>query len=245
MRTRQLCAVTAVVLLASASCSKSADDCSYTASCGVADVEKVDSGASCNPACGGSTPVCKLPVAGAGAGTGSCVACTPSDESACAGYSCNPTTNSCTTTRVGTVSVCHACVSDSECAPGARGPSARCVAMSFRGAPHGSYCLNRVSAGACTQPFTVSLTAASASGVPAEAYCGINQEATTCEALVDLIAGKTCTRNSNCGSGQDDGLCETFGNPPTQSMRCSIPCTASAQCSQSQTCTSVTNGYCR
>ncbi len=310
MRFAQLGAVTAWAILASfVSCSKSAEDCSYTASCGVGDV---DSGASCNPACSGATPVCdestkkcvecsknadcaasgrpfcdtdgeciqcrssadctnaaasvciagtctgcssnsdcshvagkafcKLPSAG---GAGSCVACTTSDESACAGDSCDPATNSCTTTRVATVAVCHACAADSECAPGAYGPTARCVTMSFKGAAHGSYCLNRASAGPCAQPYTVSLSAVSVSGAPAEAYCGINQEATTCEAVVDLIGGKTCTRNNNCGSGLGDGLCENFSTPPAaQSMRCSIPCTSSTQCSQLQTCTSTVNGYC-
>lgn len=212
MNPRQLCAVTAVVLLASASCSKSAEDCSYTASCGVDAVGKIDSGTLCNPACSGATPVC--------------------DESAgkCVG---------------GTVAACHACVADSECASSARGPSARCVAMNFRGAPHGSYCLNLASAGSCVQPFTVSLTAASVSGAQAEAYCGISQDATTCEAVVDLIAGKACTRSTNCGSGQNDGLCENFGSTSAQSMRCSIPCTSSSQCSQSQTCTSGVTSYCR
>ena len=313
MRIPQLEAVTAVAILASfVSCSKSAEDCSYTASCGITDVDKADSGTSCNPACNGATPVCdestkkcvecsknadctasgrlfcdtgvgeciqcrssadctnaaaavciagtctgcsnnsdcshiagkalcSLPAAG---GSGSCVACTTSDESACAGDSCNPATNSCTTTLLGSVAVCHACVADSECATGARGPTARCVTMSFKGAAHGNYCLNLASAGPCAQPYTVSLSAVSVSGAPSQAYCAINQEATTCEAVVDLIGGKTCTRSSNCGSGLGDGLCENFSTPPAQSMRCSIPCTSSTECSQLQTCSSTVNGYC-
>ena len=64
-------------------------------------------------------------------------------------------------------------------------------------------------------------TLASTSGVAAETYCGINETATTCEALLDLISGtKACALDADCGQGKG-GLCKTVGGTPN---RCTIPC---------------------
>ena len=52
----------------------------------------------------------------------------------------------------------------------------------------------------------------------------------TCEAVVDMIASKSCTVDSSCGNGQG-GLCKNFAvsGAPTD-LRCTIPCVAASEC---------------
>ncbi len=299
-------------------CSKSADDCSYTASCGNSESERSDSGnsGSCSPACAGATPVCnsatskcvecakdldcaatgkpycdttadeciqcrsntdckgaaasvciagtctgctdnsdcnsipgkgvcELAVSATGVvGQGACVACTPANEAACGGNSCNPATKTCTNTRIGSLGTCHACVADSECTSGTR-LTARCVSMNYKGSPHGSYCLQRADLVTCAQPYTATFSSSSLSAATSESNCGINQDATTCEAVLSLLTPTSCTRSNTCGAGLGDGLCENLGLGGTQNMRCTIPCSVATECATGQTCTSAINGYCR
>lgn len=178
--------------------------------------------------------------------TGACVQCTPSNESACNGNSCNPKTNTCTSTPVNSVTKCHSCVADSECIGGNAGDggtvTARCVQLTFNGNPHGNYCLQRVASG-CASPYTVPINIKSSSGAASDDYCAINQAATTCEAVQDLIASKTCSGDVDCGSGAG-GLCKTVG---VLSNRCTIPCDSAAQCLASapgNTCTPPDFAYC-
>ena len=173
--------------------------------------------------------------------SGTCVTCTAGDESACDGFSCNPKTFACTQTRVDSVDFCGACLADSECIGGdpADGGTvtARCVPMTFNGPAHGSYCLQRVASG-CTNPYKVPISSSSLSGASTEDYCGINQTATTCEAVFDLIASKTCSADGDCGNGKG-GLCKTVG---VDANRCTIPCDSAAQCLASapgNTCTTA------
>ena len=56
MRHRLRAAVLAIAT-SLAACSKSAEDCHYTASCDTVE-EGSDSGALCNPTCNGTTPIC-------------------------------------------------------------------------------------------------------------------------------------------------------------------------------------------
>jgi hypothetical protein len=167
--------------------------------------------------------------ADAGDNQGTCVACTVDDETACGGNSCNPVTNTCTNIARNSVGKCQPCEADSECigGPAADGsePSARCIRMTFNGQPHGTYCLQRVASG-CVSPYTVPTNATSQSGANAEDYCGPNQVATTCEAVLDLIASKSCQSDGDCGHGQG-GVCKTVG---VLSNRCTIPCDSVAQC---------------
>ena len=177
---------------------------------------------------------------------GTCVQCTAAKETACGAYSCNPATNACTTTNRGSLDYCGACLADSECIGGdIATPTARCVPMTFNGTTHGNYCLQAAIVG-CTSPYKVNLNSVSVSGAAATDYCGINQTATTCEAVVDMIASKSCTVDSSCGNGQG-GLCKNFAvsGAPTD-LRCTIPCDSAAQCLGSapgNTCTS-TVPYC-
>jgi hypothetical protein len=99
--------------------------------------------------------------------------------------------------------------------------------MNFKGQALGGYCLRLESAG-CEVPYSVRLTASSSSGAPSANYCGIDQAATTCAAVLDFVAGKkTCGNDINCGLGQGDGLCRTVG---TISNRCTIPCSSGTNC---------------
>jgi hypothetical protein len=159
---------------------------------------------------------------------GTCVQCTTAKETACGAYSCNPVTSACTTTPKGSIYNCRSCVADSECTGGEIAtPTARCVPMTFNGTTRGNYCLQLVSAG-CSSPYSVSTTAESVSGAASAAYCGINQATTTCEAVVDMIASKTCNSDGDCGSGQG-GLCKPI-SVVAPANRCTIPCTANAEC---------------
>jgi hypothetical protein len=275
-------------------CSKSAEDCNYTASCGNSETERSDSGSGgtscvkdldcagtgkplcdttvneciqcrsnsdCSNAaasvcvagtCTGCTdnsgcnsisgkPVCELAVSATGAvGQGTCVSCTPANESACGGNSCNPATKTCTNTSIGSVVTCHACVADSECTSGTR-LTARCVSMNYKGSPHGSYCLQRADLVTCAQPYTVTFSSSSLSATTSEPNCGIDQNATTCEAVLNLLTPTTCTRSNTCGAGLGDGQCQNLSVVGPQNMRCTIPCTAPTECAAGQTC----NGYCR
>jgi len=181
------------------------------------------------------TTVCKSePAADAGAETGACVQCTVDDETPCGSKSCNPATNACTNTDRGSVDICHSCMADSECIGGdvedGGTTTARCVSMTFKGAAHGNYCLQRyspISSVGCGRPyFLMSDSIASVSGAAAETYCGVNQSATTCEAVLDLIASAPCSTDNNCGQGSG-GLCKTVGGTPN---RCTIPCIVTAEC---------------
>ena len=168
--------------------------------------------------------ICK-PTGDAGSGGGTCVQCTIPRESVCGTYSCNPAANTCTTTTVNTVKNCEPCFADSECDSSLG--TARCVLMNFKDTPLGGYCL-RLESAVCVVPYSVRLTASSLSGAQSANYCGIDQTATTCKAVLDLVAGqKTCTNDTNCGLGQGDGLCKTVG---TIANRCTIPCASGTNC---------------
>jgi len=166
---------------------------------------------------------------------GTCVACTVTDETSCGANSCDPTTHTCTTTPRASVTTCRACVADSEC----MSAMDRCVPMQFMGANHGSYCLRQSSAG-CMQPYTGPTPARpSTSGAAAAVYCGVNEAATTCEAVQSLIANTSCTMPSDCGAaGLNDGRCETVNFVPNH---CTYSCTIAAQCPGSVSCGA---GYC-
>jgi hypothetical protein len=180
---------------------------------------------------------------------GECVQCTATHETACADNSCNPATSTCTTTARGSRGTCQSCLADSECGDGAgvQDPNKRCVAMAFNGAPHGAYCLQAASVG-CASPYKVTTNVASLSGAAAEDYCGINQVATTCEALLDLAASKVCTVDTDCGNGLG-GLCKNVAaSTAPVDLRCTIPCDSSPQCLGSapgNTCSDTLNGYCK
>ncbi len=177
------------------------------------------------------TPACKLNSTGS---SGKCVQCTTVNANACGTHSCNPATNQCTGTTVGTVDYCHACVADTECIGGNQAnPTAGCVPMNYGTTFRGNYCLAiGTTVASCTGPFGVLKTpVVSVSGAAAQSYCGINEQATTCEAIQDLITLKHCGTSSDCGCTSTDncagGLCPVSG---AMVGLCTIPCTSTANC---------------
>jgi len=162
---------------------------------------------------------------------GRCVACTEETAAVnCGVFSCDPATLQCTMTPRNSVEICRACVSDSECRELAIGDDMyRCVPMEHAGVtrPTG-YCLRLLSAG-CLRPFTVvTPSRPSVSGAVADVYCGVLEERTTCEAVLDMIDQAACTADVDCGvPGLADGRCETVSRDPN---RCSIDCGAAVQC---------------
>ena len=189
------------------------------------------------------TKVCKLAESGdAGTASGTCVQCTEAKASACGSNSCNPATNKCTSTAVNSVLKCGACVSDAECSDN---PLMRCVPMTFgtKASPAGNYCL-RLQSATCTAPYSVPLSSSSVSNPSVAAFCGINQQTTSCPAVTDFIAGaKNCLNNADCGLGMGDGICGIVG---TLSGKCTIPCSLGVSCLNSapgNNCSSA--GYCQ
>jgi hypothetical protein len=177
------------------------------------------------------------------------VQCTVADESACGGKSCNPATKACTNTTRGSVGYCKPCVADSECFGGDKAdPDARCVPMEFNGVPRpGGFCLKRVAKTCPTSIYKFPISTASLSGASKEAYCGIAQSLTRCEAVLDLVASVACPDglDASCGCPRDKdgkctapgqgGLCETVG---VDDKRCTYPCGAVSDCPGGKTCTS-------
>lgn len=185
---------------------------------------------------------------------GTCVQCTVVKESACTGNSCNPATKQCTQTPAGSRDLCEACVADSECMGGNKAdPDTRCVVMKFMGVPRaGGFCLRRKSKG-CSRPYSVVNSGASLSGNATEDYCGIGQDTTTCEAMLDLTTnGALCldSNDSSCGCTRDkDGKCTSPGQGGlcrnmvgTQDNRCTYACGVPEQCPSGLACGGV--GYC-
>ena len=195
---------------------------------------------------------------------GVCVQCTVTNEKACSNdaNSCNPKTNTCTGTAKGSRKICQSCQADDECENGnVSDPTTRCAEMKFNGATRTTgYCLQRSAKVAqCPRPYTVVVNAVSLSGSTSEAYCGINQELTTCEAVLDMISADAvpaCTGDDNrCGCSRDasgicttgglGGLCRQLGGGTAPPYLCTIPCGKDDQCSSGSKCLPSANGYCQ
>ncbi len=186
---------------------------------------------------------------------GQCVQCTIAEEAVCGGTSCNPATNTCTATDLGTVGSCEPCVADSECIGNAdEEPIRRCVTMEFNGEPREkAYCLKLPSAG-CERPYLVPVVAPSVSGAAEETYCGIDQERVTCEAVLDLFQSKGCPggEDAECGCPRDldgncttagaGGLCRTVG---LANNRCTYQCGNLDQCVTGLTCADQDPDFCQ
>lgn len=178
---------------------------------------------------------------------GTCVECTVADESPCAGRSCNPETLRCTSTPVNSVGYCEPCVADSECTGNDRAPEILCVPMRFQTDLRTTgFCLQRFS-GSCLRPFVRTPEALSSlSGADPDYFCGVDQDSTRCEAILDLINGRTCPdgQDNSCGCVRDadgncaqqgrGGVCETVAGVPNS---CTYPCGTVNDCPTGKTCT--------
>lgn len=165
--------------------------------------------------------------------TGTCVECSITDEAPCLGNSCDPASNTCTTTPIGLAMACEACVADSECAA-----NHRCVPMTFMGAPHGDYCMKVASTG-CARPFagTLLMNRTSSSGADPDDYCPVDESAVSCEAVRALLLSRSCAGGvSDCMA--DGARCETVGGVPAQ---CTYSCGVNNNCPSSLNCV---GGYC-
>lgn len=167
--------------------------------------------------------------------TNVCVGCTEATAADdCDAFSCNPATQLCTETERGDVPDCGRCVGDAECDFDA---GFRCVPMNFQGTdrPDG-YCL-KLATETCARPYLVFVTDESLSGADETMYCGIDQGATTCDAVRALRSSESC---SDGDGGQDVSLCadagarcEMVGAAPDQ---CTIPCGVANNCPEGLTC---------
>lgn len=186
---------------------------------------------------------------------GECVQCTIAEEAVCEGTSCDPATLTCTETEVGSVDDCGRCAADSECIGGNQSdPERRCVPMEFDGeAREGGYCLRRQSQ-TCSRPYAIVINATSLSGALQEAYCGIDEDSVTCEAVVDLLSSRACPEgeDSECGCPRDEdgncteagegGLCRTVGVFENQ---CSYQCGAENRCPSDFSCANQDPDFCQ
>jgi len=167
---------------------------------------------------------------------GACVDCTPESETeTCPGFkACNPQTEKCTETQVGSLDVCEECVADSECGDdGEESDAFRCVPMYYPNQEtrfpnsDAGFCL-KTTAGGCEQPYSITLPSrASLSGAEPAGYCGIEEDLTTCPAVNALVV-----ENEGCPSGADDecpvgGICRDLDNFMD---RCTYLCDLPAQC---------------
>ncbi len=238
-------------------CDTSADQCVgclATADCSSPSFAKCDTGENTCIHCTGNDDCAHL-TGTAICDSGTCVQCTPADESACGANSCNPATKTCTQTARGTVDLCEPCVADSECMGGDQAdPDTRCVPMNFQGvAREGGFCLRRV-ASTCGRQYEIETNVTSLSGAPAENYCGIDQTVTRCEAVLDLGNNRACddTMDTSCGCARDSdgnctetgegGLCRQVG---PNVNRCTYECGTNEDCPQGRTCSGAPTKYCQ
>lgn len=146
-----------------------------------------------------------------------------SAEVDCGAFACDPATMLCTETLRGTLPTCMPCVSDSECVA-----DHACVGMAWAGEEReGGFCLKHLDSG-CAEPYAVvTEPRESLSGRETSRYCGIDETATTCEAVSDLITNEGCETDDDCGVFMGDGFCRTVNGIID---RCTIGCSGAAQC---------------
>ncbi len=167
---------------------------------------------------------------------GECVECTPDSEiDTCAGgVSCNPATETCTTTERGSRAECQTCVADSECGDqGAPSEDFRCVPMFYPDAStrfpdaDTGFCLKIFEPGGCRQPYAITITDRSSLSDPTlRSYCGINELLVTCTAVRALELNQECPGGDD-GECPTGGLCRDVGGLPD---RCTYLCGLPAQC---------------
>jgi len=181
---------------------------------------------------------------------GTCVECTVADDTACGGsQTCDLLAGRCVDVAAGSVSNCKACSNDLQCESGHK-----CIPMDFQQSHHGYFCLAEPSP-TCAQPFGTAITAASINGVAAAAYCGIEEDLATCEAVLALLGGWHCSGTN--GMCSPDGiaaeepvpgaLCDPVG---LLGDRCTYACGSVPEClptGPGSTCGTGTNqppGWC-
>jgi hypothetical protein len=159
--------------------------------------------------------------------TGQCEGCTLAREAErCGENSCDPKTLACTGTQRGSVTICRACVADSECEA-----DHRCIPMYFGTGDSrvelGGRCMRRLAAG-CDEPYSAPrLTRGSLSGAAEDAYCGVAESRTSCEAILGLIGGAKCEDGSDATCNGAGALCRAVNGT---THRCTYACESTATC---------------
>ena len=167
---------------------------------------------------------------------GTCVDCSPeTQETTCPdGDSCNAITSECSGIQPATRATCENCESDVDCGD----PGTRCVPMTYGGEPfngerypdsESGFCLKSIAlGGSCENPYRIVLTRVSLSGAEADDYCGINEELTTCEAVLALLADTPCDpENGDADCPEPAGLCREL---PGMLNRCTYLCSSIFEC---------------
>jgi hypothetical protein len=166
---------------------------------------------------------------------GECLDCTPgNEETVCGAFVCDPGSGECTEQVRGTTGVCLPCVADSQC-----GDDNLCVPMSYMTVPRiGGYCLRQFSRG-CARPYTVEITGRTTlSLVAGESFCGIDEMATTCEAV--LAFGNTCATGAATECAPSGATCGVVGGVANT---CTYPCADMLECPGTRACPTFSN-YC-
>jgi hypothetical protein len=189
-----------------------------------------------NDACTGRTNATICDVVQDSPTEGNCVECTPLDESPCDEHVCDPAARACTLRGLASKDTCEQCIADSECMS-----DHRCIQMLIGDeSREGGYCLRlREDASSCVEPYYLPIRRRSLSAASAGDYCGINEDTTSCEAVLGLINNAHCPGGADSDCQGPGALCRTVGTLPN---RCTYACSTDAQCPvQSYECSS---GYC-
>jgi hypothetical protein len=155
---------------------------------------------------------------------GLCVQCAPATEAMdCGERSCDPASRSCSDIVRGSRAECEACVSDSDCME-----EFMCVPMQFGNVPlRGGFCLQGTGTGQCAQPFAFPLPDAreSLSGAAPALYCGVNEDLTSCGAVLALVDNAPCDDDFDCTA--PGGICREVG---LLGLRCTYECGFANEC---------------
>ncbi len=172
---------------------------------------------------------------------GTCVECTPSQDSACSGKLCHAIDLECTNFDPGDAGLCETCIADAHCST-----DQLCIPMTFDAQDVGHFCLWRQDApsgpnGNCftARPYADTTSETSIEGVTTT-VCGLR--ATTCPALKDYsLTDCEAGGDEGCGAvGLDDGLCRDSGG---SNYYCTVPCLSNFDCPGSQACNTGTTPY--
>lgn len=176
-------------------------------------------------------------IGGSGGVGGSAGDCTPATQQTdCPGTSCNPLTKTCSNFALGSRSTCATCNNNVDC----EGSEDRCVELYYLDSrvPNEStgYCLKVADTGsgvACEPPYTTILTdRPSVSGGTVTSYCSIREDLTTCDAMRAFQTSDRCESQDD-DECPDGGVCRQITEFFITLWRCTYPCDADEECSNS------------
>lgn len=161
--------------------------------------------------------------------SGECVECTLGSDACDDGQTCNLLTSQCVDIVPGSREICEPCTNDLQCADGAK-----CVPLQYKGSPHepagpgSGYCLQPAPPeDPCPRPYTTVLARETVNNPLVEGvYCGIDENLSTCEAVLALFAEQPCAAgmDRDCPEG---GICRTSAGVGS---RCTYACDADSDC---------------